>query len=303
MVLLPVLGEPYGDVLESGQLRLCFESGAFAFCYFDRRFPVAARSYGRLLEHRLDELVAALGAESSPALEYQSILTAARNLPGSSETDAQKVAERSREKEIIKRRLAALVAESPPVRQFIEENVSRFNGQVGDADSFALLDDLLERQCYRLAYWRVAPDEINYRRFFDINDLAALSMEREEVFADAHGLILRLLAEGKVDGLRIDHPDGLFDPAQYFPPFAGVVCGSPAPTRPAPHDEALQWAGMARARGAAPRTSPLRGLRSRRTPQVAGRCTWSRKKSCGAGENGWSKPGRSTARHERLRFR
>ena len=62
----------------------------------------------------------------------------------------------------------------------------------------------------------MAPDEINYRRFFDINDLAALSMEREDVFEAAHRLVLRLVAEGKVDGLRIDHPDGLYDPAQYF---------------------------------------------------------------------------------------
>ena len=117
---------------------------------------------------------------------------------------------------MIKRRLAALAAESEPVRRFIEENVAPFNGTPGDPRSFDLLDELLEQQCYRLAYWRVAPDEINYRRFFDINDLAALSMERPEVFEAAHRLILRLVAEGKVDGLRIDHPDGLYDPAQYF---------------------------------------------------------------------------------------
>src|SRR5262249_14577196 len=95
-------------------------------------------------------------------------------------------------------------------------NVALFNGRPGDPRSFDQLDELLEHQCYRLAYWRVAPDEINYRRFFDINDLAALSMERPDVFEAAHGLVLRLLAEGKLDGLRIDHPDGLYDPAQYF---------------------------------------------------------------------------------------
>src|SRR5262249_30220443 len=95
-------------------------------------------------------------------------------------------------------------------------NVALFNGNVGDPRSFDLLHELLEHQCYRLSYWRVAPDEINYRRFFDINDLAALSMERQEVFEAAHGLVLRLLADLKVDGLRIDHPDGLYDPAGYF---------------------------------------------------------------------------------------
>ena len=117
---------------------------------------------------------------------------------------------------MIKRRLAALAAESEPVRSHIERNVAEFNGRPGDPRSFDLMDDLMEQQCYRLAYWRVAPDEINYRRFFDVNDLAALSMEREEVFEAAHRLVLRLVAEGKVDGLRIDHPDGLYDPAQYF---------------------------------------------------------------------------------------
>ena len=117
---------------------------------------------------------------------------------------------------MVKRRLAALAAESEPVRAHIERNVEDFNGRPGDPHSFDLLDDLMEQQCYRLAYWRVAPDEINYRRFFDVNDLAALSMEREEVFEAAHRLVLRLVAEGKIDGLRIDHPDGLYDPAQYF---------------------------------------------------------------------------------------
>src|SRR5262249_39899082 len=106
--------------------------------------------------------------------------------------------------------------DSPPVREFVEGNVERFNGRPGDRHSFDLLDDLLEHQCYRLSYWRVAADEINYRRFFDVNDLAALSMEREEVFEGAHALVLELLAGGKVDGLRVDHPDGLYDPEQYF---------------------------------------------------------------------------------------
>src|SRR5262249_13905514 len=151
----------------------------------------------------------------APALaEYHSILTAVKNLPDRSETEAARVVERQREKEVIKRRLAALVAEEPRLRGFIDQNVEHFNGRPGDPRSFDLLDDLLEHQCYRLAYWRVAPDEINYRRFFDINDLAALNMEREEVFEAAHRLVLDLVVDGQVSGLRVDHPDGLYDPAQ-----------------------------------------------------------------------------------------
>jgi (1->4)-alpha-D-glucan 1-alpha-D-glucosylmutase len=215
-VLLPVLGEPYGDELEKGELRLAFDSGAFAICYHDRRFPVAGRTYAAVLAHRLDQLDQLLPADAPGLAEYHSILTAVKNLPDRSETHPARVVERQREKEVIKRRLAAMVAEDARVRDFIDQNVAQFNGRSGDPRSFDLLDDLLEHQCYRLAYWRVAPDEINYRRFFDINDLAALNMEREEVFEAAHGLVLELAADGKVHGLRVDHPDGLYDPARYF---------------------------------------------------------------------------------------
>jgi (1->4)-alpha-D-glucan 1-alpha-D-glucosylmutase len=215
-VLLPVLGEVYGDELEAGRIRLAFADGAFSVHYAECRFPVAPRTYAKVLGHRLEELERGLGPDHQALIEYQSILTAIRNLPGHTETDPEKVAERQREKEVVKRRLAALAAESEPARDFIAANVALFNGHPGDPRSFDLLDDLLEQQSYRLSYWRVAPDEINYRRFFDVNDLAALSMEREDVFQAAHGLVLRLLAEGKLDGLRIDHPDGLYDPAEYL---------------------------------------------------------------------------------------
>jgi (1->4)-alpha-D-glucan 1-alpha-D-glucosylmutase len=215
-VLLPVLGEPYGEALEAGQLPLRFENGALSVYYFERRFPLDPGTFGIVIAHRLEELQLALGPDAPAFLEYQSILTASRNLPARTETDAQKVAERSREKEIIKRRLADLTTDCVPIRDFIEQNLAVFNGQPGTARSFDLLHNLLEQQCFRLSYWRVALDEINYRRFFDVNELAALSIEREDVFAAVHALVLRLAAEGKIDGLRIDHPDGLYDPAQYF---------------------------------------------------------------------------------------
>jgi len=215
-VLLPILGEPYGKVLESRQLRLEYDVGAFTICYYEHRCPVDPRSYSKVLSHRLDELEARLDPTAPELAEYQSILTAVKHLPLGTDLSAVRIAERQREKEVIKRRLAALTQESAVVQAFLQENVAQFNGQPGDARSFDLLDQLLDEQLYRLCYWRVASDEINYRRFFDINDLAALSMEREEVFAATHQLILRLLWEGKVSGLRIDHPDGLYDPKQYL---------------------------------------------------------------------------------------
>ena len=101
------------------------------------------------------------------------------------------------------------------MRAFLEDTVVLFNGTPGQPESFDLLDTLLQAQVYRLCHWRVASEEINYRRFFDVNELAALSMEKLEVFTHP-GLILRLLSEGKVHGVRIDHPDGLYDPQQYF---------------------------------------------------------------------------------------
>ncbi len=217
-VLLPLLGNPYGKALEARQIQLSFDSagGAFQIHYFDHVFPVGPRTYQGILSHRLAELEKSLGSEAPALLEYQSILTAISHLPLRSETDPQRLTERQREKGVIKRRLATLAENSAEVRHFILENIALFNGKEGEPQSFDLLDALLNEQAYRLAYWRVASDEINYRRFFDINELAALSMEKPEVFSATHELIFRLLREGKVTGLRIDHPDGLYDPAQYL---------------------------------------------------------------------------------------
>jgi (1->4)-alpha-D-glucan 1-alpha-D-glucosylmutase len=215
-VLLPVLGDPYGKALESQQIRLEYAAGTFTLTYYEHRFPVAPRSYGLVLGYNVADLERLLGPEDPGFIEYQSILTAVGHLPRRSETDPARIAERQREKEVIKRRLAALTDSSAPVHDFLLRTVDHFNGTPGDSHSFDLLDELLDDQAYRLAYWRVASDEINYRRFFDVNELAALSMERPEVFEATHAFTLRLLCEGKVNGLRIDHPDGLFDPRQYL---------------------------------------------------------------------------------------
>ena len=215
-LLLPILGKAYGEALESQEIQLQYASGAFTIHYFDHCWPVAPQSYGLILEQRRDALTTFLGEAPEPLAEYDSILTAIRNLPLRSETDPARVAESQREKEVIKRRLAALTEANPSVRAFLEGTVALFNGTLGQPESFDLLDTLLQAQVYRLCHWRVASEEINYRRFFDVNELAALNMENPEVFTATHGLILRLLSEGKVHGVRIDHPDGLYDPQQYF---------------------------------------------------------------------------------------
>lgn len=223
-VLLPVLGDPYGKVLEAQQIRLVYDCGAFAIDYFDRRFPVAPRSYAMILGQNIENLEKVLGPDTPEIQEYKSILTAIGHLPGRHETNPEKIAERQREKEVVKRRLATLTEQSLPVHDSIEKTVVLFNGKVGDRHSFDLLDTLLDDQAYRLSYWRVAADEINYRRFFDINELAALSMEKREVFIITHELVLRLLSQNKVDGLRIDHVDGLYDPVQYLHGYSSTIC-------------------------------------------------------------------------------
>ncbi len=215
-VLLPILPDQYGRVLESQQLQLELSDGAFHLRYAGARLPIAPDSYSQVLTDRLDALTRRLGGEDPGLQELRSILTALEHLPGRTETDPVRVEERLREKEIVKRRLGALVKESPEIREHVEESVRRFNGTPGDPAAFDALDRLLSAQTYRLADWRVAGDEVNYRRFFDVSHLAAIRMERREVFDATHELVLRLIGEGKVTGLRIDHPDGLYAPGEYF---------------------------------------------------------------------------------------
>jgi (1->4)-alpha-D-glucan 1-alpha-D-glucosylmutase len=217
-VLLPVLHDHYGAVLESGELKLTFhqERGEFNIAYHDHRFPVNPREYPRILQRSAGNLAAKLGEQNPDLLEFQSLITAFGHLPARQEVSSERVAERNRDKEINKRRLAELCARSPEIADAIKAAVDSINGNPSDPSSFDELHELIKAQAYRLANWRVASDDINYRRFFDTNDLAALCMENENVFQATHRLVLQLIAEGKVDGLRIDHPDGLYDPAQYF---------------------------------------------------------------------------------------
>ncbi len=217
-VLVPVLGDQYGIILDRGELRLTFnkEKGEFSLHYFKNRFPVNPREYPRILSYRLEALQPRLGAGNEDLLELQSLISAFNHLPGREETDPEKRAERLRDKEIHKRRLAALCARSSEIGQFLVQVVERINGNAGDPASFDALHELIKTQAYRLAFWRVAADDINYRRFFDVNDLAALRQENENVFKQTHEFVLELLRKGKIDGLRIDHPDGLYNPQQYF---------------------------------------------------------------------------------------
>jgi (1->4)-alpha-D-glucan 1-alpha-D-glucosylmutase len=215
-VLLPILGEQYGEELESGRIRVCYEDGAFFIVYYERRLPLAPKTAIPLLRERLEELATALGAESEEFGEYQSIITSLEHLPDRDETSAEKIAVRQREKEVVKRRLHRLASECSAVMAHVQRVVSDINGEPGKPETFDRLDALLGAQVYRMAHWKSASDEINYRRFFDINDLGALCMEHLDVFEDTHKLVLDLLVQGSAHGLRIDHIDGLYNPTEYL---------------------------------------------------------------------------------------
>jgi (1->4)-alpha-D-glucan 1-alpha-D-glucosylmutase len=215
-VLLPVLGDQYGVVLDRGELKVVLEDGRFVVRYFDTVLPIAPRGWARILGHRIEALAESLGAAHDDVAALKSLITWFATLPAHTERDPVRVAARREQKELGREKLAALLAASPTVRAFVEDNVRDFNGTPGDPATMDALDALLAEQAYRVAYWRVAGEEINYRRFFDINELAAIRTEDPGVFEATHRLIFRLVRDGAVTGLRIDHPDGLYDPAEYF---------------------------------------------------------------------------------------
>ncbi|MCU0870944.1 MAG: malto-oligosyltrehalose synthase [Pirellulaceae bacterium] len=215
-ILLPMLGGPYGEVLEAGHLCVRYERGAFRLQVYDKTLPLDPKTWTDLLAHRREALRLSLPPESAELRELESVVTALEHLPDRSDTRPEQVAERQREKEVIKDRLARLSAASAEVTAFLERNLREFNGTPGEPHSFDRLDRLLDAQVYRLSDWRTAADEINYRRFFDINELAAVCMETEGVFEASHRLVFELLVRGDLDGLRIDHVDGLYNPAEYL---------------------------------------------------------------------------------------
>jgi (1->4)-alpha-D-glucan 1-alpha-D-glucosylmutase len=200
-VLLPILGDHYGRVLEAGDLRVEREGGSFTVRYFEHEAPISPRT--------VDELLTA-AAEACGSDELASVAVALGRLPPATATDLSSVEERHRDKEVLRGRLEQLLAEDPAVAAAVDRALEALNAD------FDALDALLQRQNYRLAYWRVAARELDYRRFFDIPELVALQMDDPRVFAETHELILRLVKDGDVSGLRIDHPDGLRDPGGYF---------------------------------------------------------------------------------------
>ena len=215
-IVVPILGDQYGNVLESGDIRLSYSGGGLFIRYYENVFPLDPSTYDMVIAYRLEDLEKVTEADNPDYQEALSIITALRHLPGRNETSVPLALERMREKEVIKRRIAALYDSSAEFRKHLKGNIEEFNGIRGTHESFDLLHCLLDSQVFRLSFWQVSTEEINYRRFFDINSLAAIRTELSEVFENAHRLVLDHISEGKVTGLRVDHPDGLYDPGDYF---------------------------------------------------------------------------------------
>jgi len=197
-LLLPILGRPYGEALDRGEIKLCYDAGegSFSAWYYEHRLPIRPSHYAGILR----TVVATAKANASPIGRRLLGLAAIFEPNASTPNTAQQ----------LKNALAGIEA-----GEGIERGLAAFRPPATGALGIANLHRLLERQHFRLAHWRLAATDLNYRRFFDISSLAGLRVEDAGTFAAIHGLVGRLIADGKLQGLRLDHIDGLYDPAQY----------------------------------------------------------------------------------------
>jgi (1->4)-alpha-D-glucan 1-alpha-D-glucosylmutase len=206
-VIAPFLGKPYGETLESGELSLQYDDGVFSVRYYESLYPLRIESYATVISHGLNDLKKRLGEYDADFIKMFGVVLVLTNL--SEETNYEPLA-RTAQMALARDALWGMYRDNPVIREFVDERTAQFNRDVN------LLDGLLSQQWFQLTYWRVATKEINYQRFFNINELISLRMEDERVFEFIHKLVLGLLSEGRIDGLRVDHIDGLYDPTGYL---------------------------------------------------------------------------------------
>jgi (1->4)-alpha-D-glucan 1-alpha-D-glucosylmutase len=210
-LLAPFLGRPYSECLENGQLTLDYSAAGFAVVYYDQKLPLSMASYAKILGHE------APGIESDPGEEQVDLVLLFDRIDHlASPALPLAFADRRKQVRSIKERLWDLYGRNATVKKIIDQNLRRFNAERPGEGRFDLIDQLLSCQTFRLCHWKVACEEINYRRFFDINELIALCQQKESVFDHTHALLAELTSGGLVSGVRIDHVDGLYDPAEYL---------------------------------------------------------------------------------------
>ncbi|KIH78064.1 (1-_4)-alpha-D-glucan 1-alpha-D-glucosylmutase [Geoalkalibacter ferrihydriticus] len=219
-VLAPFLGSFYSEALERGEIRLGYDGEGFFAGYFDQRYPLRIESYLEVLTHCHPPLRRRLGSDHPDHIQFMGVLYLLKTLATGPTRD------RYEQIKFIKQALGILYQNNEIIRDQLDQTVVEFNGTAGRPESFARLDALLAQQYFRLSYWKVASEELNYRRFFSINDLISLCIEEKEVFEHCHGLVAKLVRQGHLSGLRIDHIDGLYDPPQYLERLAATAPGA-----------------------------------------------------------------------------
>lgn len=210
-VLAPFLGSFYGEALDKGEIRLDYDETGITANYYGFRFPLKMESYATVLTHEFKRLKYRMGKDSPDYIKLLGVIYVLKNLPATAELD-----EIQYQAVFIKRMLWELYTSNAEVKTFIDENIATFNGRPGNPESFNLLDRLLGEQSFKFSFWKVAAEEINYRRFFNINELITLKVEKDQVFDHVHSLLFRIIKESGITGLRIDHIDGLYDPQTYL---------------------------------------------------------------------------------------
>ena len=210
-LLTPILGDIYGECLERGEIQLSYDRDGFYVRYYEHRFPLRIETYALVLKYNLDKLKAGLSPVHSGLIKLLGVLFSIKNLPAAHEKESRKA-----QVSFTKAILWELYTTDEAIRDFINATIREFNGVPGRPETFSMLDMLHAEQLFKLSYWKVATEELNYRRFFTVNDLISVRVEDEQVFRDTHELVFELLNEGKITGLRIDHIDGLYDPHTYL---------------------------------------------------------------------------------------
>lgn len=210
-LLAPFLGNFYGEALEAGDIKLAYSEEGITVNYYELRLPLRIESYAAVLSHNIESLERTMGEHHPDLIKFIGTVHTLAELPA-----GDRVNERYEQIRFTRRMLFELYSGSDQIRSFIDNNIAVFNGEPGRPDTFNLLDNLLSQQHFRLSFWKVATEEINYRRFFTINNLICLRLEDDAVFDHTHRLIAELVKEGVFSGLRVDHIDGLHDPAHYL---------------------------------------------------------------------------------------
>lgn len=210
-MLVPFLGDFYGRCLENGEIQLSYDQEGLNVRYYDWRWPLKMETYLKILAHDLMSLENKIPRENPDYIKFLEMIQNLGKL-----ADFRDPNERYGQGALLKLQLWQLYSSNPAIKEYIDAVIAKFNGSKGNPRSFDALDGLLSEQLFRLSFWKVGNEELNYRRFFTINGLASLQIEKKEVFEYIHAFIFRLISEGKITGLRVDHIDGLYDPYLYL---------------------------------------------------------------------------------------